>query len=859
MASWVLPRHRAEEWREDWLAELSALDRAAGNPGAVRLPSRLGFALGAFPHALWTAFDEWRIVGSLSDLRQAVRALIRSPAFALVAGLTLALGIGANASIFSLVNALVLRPPPAVVDADRLVQIARSYEDDPRFDNFSWPALKLIEAEGRVFEGVAAYDNDTFVLGQGRETEQLLGQFVTGSFFPVLGTRAEVGRLLLPSDDVDPGGHPVVVLAYDLWVRRYGADPDVVGRSVPLGNRPYEVVGVAPEGFVGVSVFGGVPDLWVPTMQVPAQFGGLPFEAWGWSAFNTVGRLREGVSMEAARGAMDLVSLRLREAASVNEGMVVLLEAGIGLDPEERAEAERVSGILLLIALLVLALTCFNVANLFLAKSAARQTEVGVRMALGAGRIQVARQFLWEAVLLGLLGAALAFPFVFTVERFLPLALPYAVSVPLRADGRVFGFLILVGLCAGGLFGAVPAWTATAKGVSGRLREGAMTQDPGRSRFRDMLVCGQLAISLALVAGAALLGRSVASARAVDPGFAPQNLTAASVWLDPTGRYDEQAGMDFYGRFLEAIRQLPGVTHASLANQMPIVGGHSRATVQPEGNVESAYEAEYVVVADDYFETMGIPVRSGRGLRDDEGEPVVVVNEALAAMFWPGEDALGKRLAGEPAMRVVGIVGNVHMRSLRAAPRPAAYYPASQRFASRMVLHVRTRSGQKVTADQVRGVAADLDPDLPIPQVLDLEAAVRDSLGETQTIGRLVTAFAGLALLLSAIGLYGLVSYGASRRVREMGIRSALGARPESLVALVLKQGLAVSLAGVAAGLVLAGLLGRALQGLLFGVGSADGVSLVASSLMLLGTAALAAWIPARRAGRVDAAVCLRE
>ncbi len=875
-ARWVLralsrlvPPPRREEWLEEWEGEVEALACARADGAGGAYPGWLAFVSGAVPHAVWMRKEEWTMDSVLQDVRYAARTFRRAPGFTLVAALTLALGIGANASIFSLVNGLILRPPAGIREPDRLVQIARSYDEAPRWDSWSWPALRLIERESRTLSGVAGYQDDALVVGRGTETEQVAGEYVSGSFFDVLGVRAFLGRLLQPSDDVTPGGHPVAVLSHAYWTRRFGADPGIVGRTIAVGSQPYEVVGVAPPGFTGPSAIGGAPQIWVPAMQTPGYLGELPFEQWGWSWIDVIGRMRDGVDFVGARASMDVVTSRLREASPTNKDIRVLLAQGVGLDPEGRARARGISLLLSGIVGLVLLLTCTNVANLFLARGATRTTEMGVRLALGAGRRRLTRQLVTESVLLALLATLLAVPIVRAAGSFLPLLFPVALSVSVAADGRVWLFLVVVGLVAGLLFGAAPAWAAAARDISDALRVGRSGAGRARTRLRDLLVVTQLGLSLGLVAGAALLGRSVLNAGTSQPGFDPDGLVVGFMDLSPTGRYDTDSGREAAQRILQRVRAIPGVLGATYANQTPIAGGHSRSTVVPADQPGSeGYEAEYIVVGPDYFTTMGIPLLAGRALGgpDDEPERVVVVNETLARLFWPdpspsasgAQSALGKELANGRG-RVVGVVGDVQMRSLRAAPNPAVYYPVSQEWQSRVLIHARVAGGTSGFDRSLRAAVADADPELPVSAVVDLRSALSRSMGETRTIGWLVAAFAFLALVLAAIGLYGLVSFGVSQRIRELGIRIALGARRESLVRLVLARGLAIAAVGVLFGLGVAFALGRALQGLLFEVGASDVPTLAGASLLLLGTAILAAWIPARRASRVDPAVSLRN
>ncbi len=860
VASLLVPKDRRGEWLDEWRGELVALKKARAS-GAPGLPTAPGFAVGALPHAMWMRTEGWTMGSVFQDLKYSARVLLRAPGFTVVAALTLALGIGANASIFSLVNGLVLRAPAAVHDPGRLVQIARSYESAPRWDNFSWPAMKLIGESARTLAAVAGYQREAFVLGRGAETERVLGQVVTGSYFHVVGVGPHLGRLIQPADDVEPGAHPVVVLSHALWTRRYGTDRSIVGSTIQIGAQPYEVIGVTPKGFAGIESIGPRPGLFVPTMMRAGGRAPQTFDSWGTSWINVVGRLADDVTFEEARASMQVVGARLREASTYSEDVQVLLAEGVGLDPGGREQAEQISFMLLLIVGLVLLLTCTNVANLSLSRAATRRTEMGVRMALGAGRPRLIRHIITENGLLALGATLLAIPVVVAAGDFLPIVFPFDVSVSLDADGRVYIFLVGVGLIAGLLFGAAPAWAASRRDALDALRQGASTGPRSKTRLRDALVVSQLALSLGLVAGAALLGRSVLNARMAQPGFEPSGLVAGFVNLFGTGRYDEDSGRALFEALLAEAERLPDVRSATLANQLPIAGGHSRSTVRPAGRDDVSFEAEYTVVGPRYFETMGIPIIRGRALGgfDDEPERVVVVNNALADMFWPGEDPIGKELQRAQNWRVVGLVPDVQMRSLRSEGNPGVYYPASQVYSPIMALHLSSESGRAQLPEAIRRTVATIDPELPVSSVVDLQAAMTDSMAETRTIGYLVGAFAVLALLLASVGLYGLVSYGASQRVREIGIRIALGAEPESLVRLILSRGITLSVLGIGLGFAISYGLGLALQSLLFGVGYTDALTLGGAAVVLMTVAGLAAWMPARRASRVDAAISLRD
>lgn len=858
VASVLVPSDRRAEWREEWSAELETLRRAR-QEGVRGLPTPIEFAIGVLPHGMWMRTEGWTMDSVVQDLRFAWRVLRRAPVFTLVAAGTLALGIGANASIFSLVNGLVLSAPAGIEDPSRVVQIARSYTDDPRWDNFSWPAMQTISG-AESFSGVAGFSSESFVVGAGTEAEQLVGLLVTGSYFDVLGARAALGRTIQEDDDMRPGAHPVVMLSHGLWVRRYGRDPDIVGSTILIGSVPYDVIGITAPGFAGAESIGAPPELFVPTMQHPGYFGTLPFEQWGTSWIDVVGRLQDDQTFQQAEAEMEVMAARLRAADPANENILVLLADGLGLDPESRSEARQISWLLLMIVGLVLLITCTNVANLLLARASARREEVGVRMALGAGRARLARQLITESALLAALATLMAVPIVLAAGSVLPAVFPYTLSVSVSADGRVLAFMLATGAVAGVLFGLAPAWTAARGDITRALREGASTRRP-RTRLRDALVVSQLGVSLGLVAGAALLAQSVFNASSADPGFVADGVTVGLVDLTSTGRYDREAGRAFAQAVHRQAAAIPGVRSATLANQAPIAGGHMSSSASPVGRDDVSFEAEHIIVGPDYFETLGITVARGRPLGGfgEEPEPVVVVNQALADLFWPGQDALGQEIDRGGVYRVVGIVDDVQMRSLRAPARPAIYHHFDQLYSGRLVVHLSGEGGTPPGAEGLRGAVAEVDPGLPVVAVQTLRGAVARSMGETRTIGSLVAIFAGLALVLAIVGLYGLVSFGATQRVREIGIRIALGARPDSLVRLILARGVGIAVLGISLGVVVSMALGSALEGLLFQVEPTDVSTLVVAAALLLAVAGVASWLPARKASRVDAAISLRS
>jgi predicted permease len=796
------------------------------------------------------------------DVRYAIRTLVRAPGFVAVTVLTLALGIGLNASVFTLVNGLLMRAPAGIQAPEELVQVARSYDDAPRWDNWSWPAYETIGSASDVFDGVAGYTTRAFLVGRGAEAEILPGLRVTGSFFPVLGVRPAAGRLLGPADDVTPGGHPQVVLGHGYWMRRFGGDPGAVGETLLLSGEDYEVVGVAPRGFNGVEALGVEPAVFVSTAMTPAVGGRLLFDEWGASWMSLVARRAPGVEFERARAAMEGVTAALREADPTNPEIRVLLADGVGMSPEERGEARTLSLLLAGIAVLVLLLTCANVANLFVARATTRVGEMGVRLALGAGRGRLARQLTTESVLLGLLAAVAAVPLLVAGARALPALLPYPVAVSLEPDVRVFTVLAGLGVLAGLLFGGLPSVAAARRDVAGVLREDGATRGGG-GRVRDLLVVAQLALSLALVSTAALLGRSVLNAGRAQPGFEPRGLLVAT--LDPglTGRYDADGVTTFVRQLRERVEGLPGVRSVSVATQAPFMGRYSRAGVRPLDAPDAEFfEAEWILMDGPHLATLGTPVLEGRDLLPEETGPVVLVNESLAELLWPDGSALGSFLEGggspEP-MRVVGIVGDVQYRSLRGNALPGFYRPLAGSGEDRLMLHVRTDGDPLSLVAPLRRVVAEVDPGVPVGSVAHVQSRMAGSLGSTRAVGAVAGLFATLAILVAVVGLYALMAFGVSRRVREMGIRKALGARPEALVALVMRRGLGLTAGGVLLGAGLAVAAGRALEHLLYGVDPWSPGLLALSATVLVAAALAASWWPARRASRVEAARSLRD
>lgn len=806
-----------------------------------------------------------RVDDLAGDIRYGLRRLLTHPTSTLAILLTLALGVGVNASVFSLVNGLLFRDPAGVMEPERLVRIGRSYETSTQWDNFSWPSLLELRTNRSVFEGVAGYYPSRFTLGEGADAVEVHAAYVTGNYFGLLGVHTALGRPIVDADDRPPGGRPVAVLGYAVWAGRFGGDPAVVGTWVRLGSRQFQVVGVAPPDFRGVDPGEPPPQLYLPTATATLYGDHAPWGDWQAVWIRLFGRLAYGVSFDAAEANLPLVSSRLREARQGPEKIVVRLSRGVGLDPEDRAQAERASGLLLGMAGLVLLLACANVANLLLAQGVRRTREVGVRLALGAGRTRIASQLLVESVLLGLMATVAALPLVYAAARFSSLFLPVGLSVSLLPDAPGFVFLIVMGAGTGLLFGVLPAVTAARLDASSVLRSGRGSGLRSLPYLQDSLVVLQLALAMGLLSGSVLLGRSILRARAADLGFEPTRLLAASVDPALTGPLSTARVLEFYKGLVVDAGRIQGVKEVTLASTAPFEGSPPQTSVRALESppVPSSYvTADLVRVGSGYFTVLGIPVLHGRDLQDPEEEhgQVALVNDAAAGLLWGENDPLGRQLVVEGVpYEVVGLAGNARTVSLRAAPRPTVFLPLASTSDTRVSLLVRTEIPPLQVVPALRETISDLIPGLPLGRAWLVEQAAVNSLGETRILGWLISALAALSLVLASVGLFGLVSHGVSRRIPELGVRMALGASPTDVVWMVLARGLALSTTGAVLGLGVALMVGRGLRAHLFAISPVHVGTLGASALVLLLTGLLATWLPAYRASRVDASRSLNS
>jgi len=808
--------------------------------------------------------------GLLGDLRHAARRLARSPGFTAVAVVSLALGIGANAALFTWVKAVFLEPLPGVPDAGRLVAVQSTTRSEGSISLSCPDFLDLRERTKDVFAGVAVTRNQAVALGHARGTDRVWGTLVSGDYFTVLGVRPDLGRLLGPDDDRTRAAHPVVVLSHGLWQRLFAGDPSILGRSVLVNARPYTVVGIAPPEFHG-SELGMALDLWVPlAMHEFVEPGGPRFEERGNHWLTGLARLRPGVGLDAARARLDVVARQLEQDFPEARGN--------GFAAWPFAESPRGAGrtlrpiVVVLAAMsgLVLLIACANVANLLLVRATMRRHEVAVRLSVGASRGRLVRQFLVESVLLSLFGGAAGLLLAAWGRGLLLSFAPpsnFPIWLDTTIDGRVLAFAFLVSLLAGVLAGLAPAFHASRHDLVGSLREEAAPLVSGHrgSRLRRVLVGAQVALSLILLLGAGLLSRSLIKANAVDVGFEPRNVVLASVDLFTAG-YERERGTALVEQALERLRALPGVESVTVARRVPLaLGGSSSSTIEVEGYEARAAEPAWGylnVVGPDYFRSLGATLVAGRELGGEDpkdGPGAAVVNETMARRYWPGKDALSGRFRiGDRWARVVGVVRDMKFRGLKEPPSPMFFLPLAQWYRTDLTFQVRSASDPSLLAGSVRQTLLGLDPNLAPFGLRTLEETAGAATFQQRAGSHLLGLFGLLGLLLAGVGLYGVLSFVVAQRTREIGLRIALGGSPRDVFGLVLRQGLSLAGVGIVAGLALGFALARPLASLLVGISPADPVTFVAVPGVLVAVAFLACWAPARRAMRTRPIEALR-
>ncbi len=814
----------------------------------------------------------------MQDLRFAARAFRKAPAFAALAILTLALGIGVNVAIFSAVDAVLFRPL-AVSDPGRVVRIYATSVEGVDLSNHSYPVYTDYRDGASSFAGMAAFDDaEAFHLSTGGKAERVTGALVSGSFFELLGARPERGRLLSSADDAAPGASPVAVVSHRLWAARFGSDPQTVGSTVQLNGHPYTIVGVAAPEFTGVDL-DSLPDVWVPIAMVDQalpEFGDegvLTSRKLSW--LDVVARLKPGVSRAAAQAELDGIAKR-RAAAQPKDHtdpMARIVPAGeFAVGPGSREEARRLSWLLVGMAGLVLLIACADAAGLLLLRSERRRREIGVRLALGASRRQIGRQLLVESLLLAVFAATAGVVMAVWGSDLLAALVPPEFALPMGAatsvlDRRALGFAAAAAFGCALLSGLAPAWRAGRVDVLTSLKGSGAAAGRGRFTLRDTLVVGQIALTAVLLVGAGLTAHSLVREAAVDPGFEPAGRLEASIDLARQG-YDRARGAAMFEALLERVRAIPGVRFAALGRTTPVQSAGMRTSIESDGYTPAKDEipqADLNIVTPGFFAALGGRLLAGRDFdaRDTAtGPPVAIVSEAMARKFWPGVNPVGRRIMnlGPPGVggEVIGVVRDVRFRSLRRSPDPTVYVPLSQFYMPRMTILIDAATDPAALARPLAAAVAGLDAGLPLFHVRTLPEKLGLALGQSRLIAILVGAFGALALLLSATGLYGIVSYATQARTREFGIRMALGARKAHVRRLVLRRGSGIAVVGLATGLAGAAAASRLAAELLFGVTPLDPLSYAAAGAVLSAVVLLASAVPAERAARVDPMTALR-
>jgi putative ABC transport system permease protein len=792
------------------------------------------------------------------DLRYAVRMLTRTPGFTLVAVLTLALGIGANTAIFTIVNALLLRPLPYAAP-ERLVMVWQDMRarGGPA-DEWASPGNYVdLSRDTTVFAGVAAIGGWRPTLTGGAEPEPIPGEQVTYEYFSVLGVSPAIGRAFRIEDDV-PNAARVAIIGDGLWKRRFGGDPSIVGRTVSLSGDPHEIIGVLPPGFRPI-VASQSGEIWRPLRINRAN------PARGAIIYRAIGRLKNGMSLDRAQAAATALARQLEAAhPEANE------KVGFNLQPlHDRVVGDIRPGLLALLGAVafVLLIACANIANLLLARGSSRTRELAVRVALGAARVRVIRQLLTESVLLATLGGAAGLLLgVWAVAGLVAIAPATAPRVgEIGLDRTVFAFAALMTLVTGVLFGLAPAMQSSRAQVTDSLKEGGRGSVtlPGRALRRSLIVA-EVALSLMLLTGGGLLVQTFLRLQAADLGFDTRNVLVGFV-NPPRATYDTAAKhVAFYDQVYERAKALPGVQKAALVSVLPL-GGDSDMSFEIEGRPLPRSPSEtpvtwYRLVTAGYFDTIGMQIRRGRAFESREAAPSIIVNESMAKKFFAGEDALGRRLrfGDSPWFTIVGIVGDAKIRGAREAVRIETFIPYWQFPEPGMNILLKAAGDPALLAGPLKQAVASLDPTIPVQGITTLSEIVGESIEQPRFFAMLSAAFAVLALVLAAVGIYGVMAYVVAQRTTEIGVRIALGATQREVFHLIVGDGLRVTAMGVALGIAGSMLVSRWLTTLLFGVKPGDPLTLAVTAVLLLIVGAAACFVPARRATRVDPMVALR-
>ncbi|MFL6273810.1 MAG: ABC transporter permease [Blastocatellia bacterium] len=893
----IVPRRLRADWRQEWQAELQYRELLLADWQRLDWQMRFGLlrrSLGAFWDALWMQSYRWED-DMIQDLRYGIRILLKQPAFTLIAVLSLALGIGANTAIFSLLDAVLLKSLP-VQEPDKLVLFGKGESagltngfPNQSSDLFSYPFYQEVRQRNEVFSDVVALLSMTWnvhgtISGDGAgDMQPIQVQPVSGTYFSTLGVNAGLGRVFTEADDLMPGGHPVAVVSYAWWQSRMGGDPAALGKLITIEQTAYTIVGIAPREFFGTSV-GVAPDIYVPlAMQAelpPAHWNGRDDKLF--QSLYLIGRLKNDVSAEQANAAVNLLfkqSLQeqagLQPAADrlqdIERASIELTPAGKGVS-ELRREFSLSLRILMAVVGVVLLIACANIANLLLARAANRKKEFAVRMAMGAGRIRLIRQLLTESILLASVGGLAGVMLAWWGSRLL-IGMASSSAEPLPLDVtpnlRILGFTLLASLLSAVIFGTAPALRAARIEPNAALKSGRGTVQAGsQSPLGKALVVGQVALSLLLLVGAGLFVRTLINLQNVPTGFNQQNAMVFEIDTAATGYKDEQFPA-LLREVEEKVKTVPGVQADGFSFLLFNQGGWT-SLVTTRDQTATDIERPIVrqnVVGPDYFAAMGIPLLLGRGFGPQDTEKsqkVAVISETMAQRFFPEGSPLGRRFGvkgpqSRDDIEVIGVVKDSKYISLTEQAQPLAFYPYSQHAQPLGNFVVRYTGAPEAVIAQVRQAIREVNRNLPINEVVSLSDHIGRSLVQQKLVARLAAFFGLLALLLACIGLYGVLSYAVARRTNEIGIRMALGAQSRDVLWLMLREALTLVIIGVVIGLVASLAATQTASSLLFNLKPNDPLTIILATLLLLTIAILAGYLPARRAARLDPMVALRE
>jgi len=814
-------------------------------------------------------------MGSLpQDLRYGIRMLLKNPGFTAIAVLTLALGIGGNATVFSWIRGVLLNPIPAVQKANQLVAL-ETVMPDGTYRTSSYLDFRDYSEQNNVFSGMIGFElvpvNMSWT-GHAQD-ERVWGEIVTENFFDVLGVHAERGQTFHAKDAGAVNGDPYIVLGHNLWQRQFASDPNMIGRTIEINRRGFTVIGIAPAGFQG-TIVGIAADYWVPMMMQPVVLPGEDLQQRSPTFVHLMGKLKPGVTIAQARANISTIAQRLaRQYPDSDRGV------GMAVNPVWKAHygAQDIlfSGLIFLavVALLVLLIACANIANLLLARATARQREIAIRSAVGASRSRLLRQFLIENLLLALAGGAggalISLWSTSLLSFFLPGSyLPFGLDV--GVNGEVLAFTVGLSVLTGVIFGSAPAWRSSSPNLIHSLKEGGRTNSSGsqHGRLRSLLVVSEMVLALVLLVGAGLLIRSLKRVQTASPGFNPHHVLLAAFDLRPNG-YTNGSSHAFYDTLLQRIRALPGVESVSMEQYVPL-WFYGRGSTRLGVNSIEGYtfrpnedtDIDFNIVGPGYFSTMQIPVIAGREFTEQDREsapPVIIVNESMAKRFWPGQSALGHHIQTWDASRtIIGVVKDIKYHTMTERPESFLYYPSSQEGETASNVIIRSSQNSAVLLPEVRAAASSINPSVMVLQAGTVSDLLYVSLFSYRTAATLSATLGALGLLLAALGIYGVLAYSVSQRTHEIGVRMALGAQPRDVLRLVLKQGVTLVIAGVAIGLVACFAITRLMSSLLFGVTATDPATFIGVSILIVLVALAASYIPARRAMRLDPMEALR-